>query len=681
MPSDTAIRTPGTHLRRSLQAAVIHLAATIRRLGGDTDRALDEVVADHLFLGDYLTVAAAPMPDRITWDDAPAWWRDELAAWERGFDALPPLLALGLDADARIALATALLAEEDARFAALFARLGGRRRPSLEALALVVHVGRPPDGAARRLAAALTLVARPLEPADPLPNWELRIASGLVSVLRGDDPPLLPPHLDLASTAELPDLADVVCAPGTRAAAEGAATALDPNVPAVLLVRGTAGADRELLVDAIARSLGRGRLRIDEAPGRTAEELHEAAAVARATRSLPAISIDVPPGERVLLPELPGLTAPLLVAATEAGALRGARGPVLTVHVERLGRDERRVVWREALRGHRVRELDTIASRHRVPDGWIRRAAADAVAISRRDDRRSVTPAHVREALSRLTRGALEELATPLPDHTGWDDLVVGRRAAEQLGDLERWIVHREELAAASRAPTAGVRALFSGPSGTGKTLAARVLAGAVGMDCYRIDLATVVSKYIGETEKNLDRVLSRAEELDVVLLLDEGDALLGTRTDVRSSNDRYANLETNYLLQRLEVFDGVIVVTTNVGKLIDPAFQRRMDVVVDFVPPDPGGRRDIWRLHLPTDHGVKEASLDELADHHVLTGGQIRNAALRSTLRALTDGRVVDADDVRAAVAAELAKAGAIAAPESSRPPRGVTRFVEALR
>src|SRR5207248_2214342 len=138
---------------------------------------------------------------------------------------------------------------------------------------------------------------------------------------------------------------------------------------------------------------------------------------------------------------------------------------------------------------------------------------------------------------------------------------------------------------------TPGVRALFSGPSGTGKTLAARLLAGRLGMDLYRLDLSAVVNKYIGETEKNLNRAFTLAEELDVILLLDEGDALLTQRTAVQTSNDRYANLETNYLLQRLEAFEGILIVTTNAGDRIDAAFQRRVDVVVEFRTPDAAER------------------------------------------------------------------------------------------
>src|SRR5262249_22672904 len=141
-------------------------------------------------------------------------------------------------------------------------------------------------------------------------------------------------------------------------------------------------------------------------------------------------------------------------------------------------------------------------------------------------------------------------------------------------------------------------------------TLAAKILASVVGgrhdgMDLYRVDLAAVVNKYIGETEKNLHQVLSRAEALDVMLLLDEGDALLGARTDVKSANDRYANLETNFLLQRLENYQGIVIITTNLSENIDQAFQRRMDVVVPFFPPQPEERLRILDLHLPREHRV----------------------------------------------------------------------------
>lgn len=202
-----------------------------------------------------------------------------------------------------------------------------------------------------------------------------------------------------------------------------------------------------------------------------------------------------------------------------------------------------------------------------------------------------------------------------------------------------------------------GVRALFTGSSGTGKTYAARLLAAALEKDVYRLDLSTVVNKYIGETEKNLARVFALVEELDVILLLDEGDALLTQRTNVTGANDRYANLETNYLLQRLESFEGIIVVTTNASDRIDAAFERRMDAIVEFVAPEAAERRQIWALHLPENNRIAAEFLDEIVKRCELTGGQIRNIVLHAAALALGEKKSPDASHIEAAVRREYRK------------------------
>ena len=242
----------------------------------------------------------------------------------------------------------------------------------------------------------------------------------------------------------------------------------------------------------------------------------------------------------------------------------------------------------------------------------------------------------------------------------------MGTETLRQLENLESRCRHRERLcetvgSGLSSQLNSGVRALFSGPSGTGKTLAARLLASVLQMDLYRLDLSAVVNKYIGETEKNLNQIFSRAEELDVILLLDEGDALLTQRTGVQTSNDRYANLETNFLLQRLESFEGILIVTTNAGDRIDSAFQRRMDVVINFPSPDAMGRWSIWQLHLPPSHAVDASFLEEAAGRCSLNGGQIRNAALQASLLALEDGGIVTSALLEAAIKHEYRKAGAV--------------------
>ena len=282
------------------------------------------------------------------------------------------------------------------------------------------------------------------------------------------------------------------------------------------------------------------------------------------------------------------------------------------------------------------------------------------------DGRTTVTLADVQQASRTLNRQTLDTLAACVPTSGGWEHLAVSAQTCAELADLESRCRHRERLPAAVGAAlgaqlNAGVRALFSGPSGTGKTLAARLLASELHMDLYRVDLSTVVNKYIGETEKNLHQIFARAEELDIILLLDEGDALLTQRTGVQTANDRYANLETNYLLQRLETFEGIIIVTTNAGERIDSAFQRRLDVVVYFRPPEAAERWSIWQLHLPADHAVDDALLREVAGRCTLTGGQIRNAVLHASLLALNDGGLVTSAWLKAAVQREYRKAGAV--------------------
>src|SRR5262249_7101493 len=205
--------------------------------------------------------------------------------------------------------------------------------------------------------------------------------------------------------------------------------------------------------------------------------------------------------------------------------------------------------------------------------------------------------ADVLEALRTLNRESLDALARRLPAEGDWNRLSVNAQTMREIQHLESRCRHREDLPAMlDGAPAIGVRALLTGPSGTGKTLAARLLAARLQKDLYQLDLSAVVNKFIGETEKNLNRVFEAAEELDVILLLDEGDALLGQRTEVQSANDRYANLETNFLLQRFESYEGIVLVTTNAQSgRIDTAFERRMDVTVEFHAPDAEERWALW--------------------------------------------------------------------------------------
>jgi hypothetical protein len=383
--------------------------------------------------------------------------------------------------------------------------------------------------------------------------------------------------------------------------------------------------------------------------------------------AMPVLTYDLGPGESAQPPELSAYQGPLGVILGMEGGLHGKMGEAaLTLRVPALKTEQRLRCWQAAL-GESSPDLPAIAERFHLPDGHIRRAAATASAYAALEGRSAVTLGDVQEACRTLNRQLLDTLASHLDgDGLSWETLVVSDGGAERLSELERRCRHRERLPdrlgpAFGAGGNRGVRALFTGPSGTGKTLAARILAAELGMDLYRVDLAAVINKYIGETEKNLHRVLSTAEDLDVVLLLDEGDALLGSRTEVRSANDRYANLETNYLLQRLENYQGIVLITTNAAENIDNAFQRRMDVAINFTAPQAEERWHIWQLHLPPSHAVDAAALERVAARCAMTGGQIRNAAQLATLLALDSPQgVVTRAHLEQAVHSEYRKAGA---------------------
>jgi SpoVK/Ycf46/Vps4 family AAA+-type ATPase len=207
-----------------------------------------------------------------------------------------------------------------------------------------------------------------------------------------------------------------------------------------------------------------------------------------------------------------------------------------------------------------------------------------------------------------------------------------------------------------------GVNALFSGPPGTGKTMAAEVLASDLGLDLYKIDLSSVVSKYIGETEKNLERIFTAAENANVILFFDEADALFGKRSEVRDSHDRYANVEISYLLQRMEEYDGLAILASNLRQNMDEAFVRRLHFIVEFPFPDEEDRRRIWDVHFPAEL-PREADVDtaSLARSYKLTGGSIRSIVLDAAFLAAAEGRAVSAQHLVRAARREYQKMGKV--------------------
>ena len=272
---------------------------------------------------------------------------------------------------------------------------------------------------------------------------------------------------------------------------------------------------------------------------------------------------------------------------------------------------------------------------------------------------------------------ALKQLASVIPRRHCWDDLVLPPAAIERVRAVVQAIAHRtrvqEEWGMARVSGNGGMVALFHGPSGTGKTMTASVIAAELGLELYRVDLASVVSKYIGETEKNLERIFAGARHSNAVLLFDEADALFGKRSEVKDAHDRYANVEVAYLLQRLEEHDGPVILATNFSRNMDQAFNRRLDQSVEFPRPDMTARARLWRKMLrpplPCTEGL-DGDLDWLAGAFDLTGGEIRKAALEAAYLAAASDNIVTLDILATTAAQECRRQGRMVALADAMPP-----------
>ncbi|MFN2467000.1 MAG: ATP-binding protein [Gaiellaceae bacterium] len=358
------------------------------------------------------------------------------------------------------------------------------------------------------------------------------------------------------------------------------------------------------------------------------------------------------------------LAAALAARVGSPTALAGREPPQFASALVRLDvpmptATEQEELWRRAVASADLDgAVERGASQFDLGAEAIRAAGAEARA-------REAAGAPVGEALwdagRAQARPGLDDLAQRIEPAAGWDDLVLPERERRTIRELflhvrHRALVHERWGFAAKSSRGLGVSALFVGPSGTGKTMAAEVLAGELRLDLYRIDLSAVVSKYIGETEKNLRRVFDAAEQGGAILLFDEADALFGKRSEVKDSHDRYANIEVGYLLQRMEVYRGLAILTTNLKSALDPAFLRRLRFVVQFPRPDAEARRAIWRRIFPERTPVDRLDADALARLDV-TGGAICNIALRAAFLAADAAAPVGMAHLAEAARSECAK------------------------
>ncbi len=347
------------------------------------------------------------------------------------------------------------------------------------------------------------------------------------------------------------------------------------------------------------------------------------------------------------------MNGPLIVATSERCRLPQRRTrPMFDFDVSKPGTNEQHVIWQDALasvdlNGH----IDLLVSQFNLSASAIHSISAEVLNTSKETTSLAGDQANLagdaREDLSKLfwdacrveARPGLDDLAQRIEPVADWDDLVLPEAQRQLLHEIAAHVRQRttvyETWGFSSRgARGLGISALFAGASGTGKTLAAEVLAHELRLDLYRIDLSSVVSKYIGETEKNLRRVFDAAEEGGAILLFDEADALFGKRSEVKDSHDRYANIEVSYLLQRMEVYRGLAILTTNLKSALDAAFLRRIRFIVQFPFPDAIQRAEIWQRIFPRRLPAENLDMGKLARLNV-TGGNIRNIALNAAFLA----------------------------------------------
>ena len=364
-------------------------------------------------------------------------------------------------------------------------------------------------------------------------------------------------------------------------------------------------------------------------------------------------------------------------AFAEAGCvtvLHGARGwdpawsraVAFIVEAELPTATERRDVWLAALEGSASKEIAAAVAAlpYRLAPEQVERAA-EAGRLTAAASGRTLGVADVAGGARSQNAAGLDRLARRIEPRVGWADLVLPGPVVEQLGELTARARHRDRVLdewglADTSLKGRGVTALFAGDSGTGKTMSAEVIAGSLGLDLYVIDLSTIVDKYIGETEKNLDRVFNEADRVNGILLFDEADAIFGKRSEVKDARDRYANVEVAYLLQRMEVFDGMAILTTNLRSNVDEAFLRRLDAIVEFPVPEVEDRRRLWQRNLPAALPVADdIDIEFLARRFTLSGGNIRNVAVGAAFRAAEGERRVAMADLVRETAREYRKLG----------------------
>jgi hypothetical protein len=598
-----------------------------------------------------------------------------LASAEQGADAaedaghrlrLRELTAtFDLDALDTDLLLVSLACDVDVRFEQLFGYLNDdvtRRRPTVGVALELCGVPLASSAGYERLVHGPLVRGGLLQVEDldrPFPGRTLRVPDRVVAHLLGDDAP------DPALGPVLSDLPEVPWGdPRALAGAIGEGPLL------VYLREPPTGSGRVLAVEAL-RLAGAGALLVDLDRLAAQPEPERLARVATREARLSGAGLVAGPVKAVtgvhgVLDTLVATPSPTVFVGDSVWDPDWCSVPPLLLDVPPSTNAERRQLWRFALAGAGMQRdsLEATTQFRLRPEGVARAARAAQVQARLSPDGR-VTASHLRAGARAENGSALERLARRVEPGVGWDDLVLSSAVLTALREVSLRARHRETVLGDWRMRPGGgrghgVAALFAGDSGTGKTMSAEVIAHELGLDLYVVDLATVVDKYVGETEKNLERIFSAATGVNAVLLFDEADAVFGRRSEVKDAHDRYANIESAYLLQRMETFDGLAILATNLRANIDEAFTRRLDVVVDFPLPDAVHRRALWDKSLGGSL-VRAPDLDLTfcAESFELAGGAIRSAAVTAAYFAAADGGVVEMRHLINAVQREYRKLG----------------------
>lgn len=557
------------------------------------------------------------------------------------------------------ALVFALLVEEEAMIGRVLAHVQapvGGSRPTLGMLeaALAPLADGPGSWLTGVLLAGPAMAGGVLQVVNeqaPLPEQAVKMPVALALALRGQ--PFVWP-----GTSWLPEEEKVRMPPSTEEMAARQARSLGRGAGGVLVIRAPSRREGRCVAAEVAARLDGQALFI--APATV--DLKGLGAMCRISGRIPVFEYDEDGGEQPVLPVLAAYSGPRLVLTGPDGGVKASRGSVLHWDLTPPSREERHQLWSSCLADTTLAERlarDHIHSAGRIAE--LEQLARREAELEGRDE---PGIADISRAAWEAEAGLLGSLAQPITAKIPDEALVVSKSLSLELEQLVARCRARENLAdglgiTINAGYRQGVRCLLVGPSGTGKTLAAGWLATRLGLPLYRVDLAAVMSKYIGETEKNLSALLARAEHSEIVLLFDEADSLFGKRTDIKDSNDRFANSQTNYLLQRIEFYRGIVLLTSNSRERFDSAFTRRLDKIIEFAPPSPPERRALWLSHLGTNQQLSVRQINQLAAGCDLAGGHIRNAVLAAAVEAEGGRRPIVYEDILVGLEGEYRKLG----------------------